>query len=165
MTRNPFGWSLPPGVTDRMIDEAAGAFDDGDEGQDRESYSDEQDRESYCEPEPEAAFWTVAIYDVALAYGGPEEGGWWYERGSRVDHVLEGVNPNDLLTVLTGEGTRLTAEQEAYAFADQLQNLLDATVNAGKRELHSVLSDGRYYARAYPGHPPAGFPATRPHYE
>ncbi len=23
--RNPFGWSLPPGVTDRMIDEAAGS--------------------------------------------------------------------------------------------------------------------------------------------
>ena len=28
MSRSPFGWSLPPGVTDRMIDEAAGAFDD-----------------------------------------------------------------------------------------------------------------------------------------
>jgi hypothetical protein len=25
--RHPFGWSLPPGVTDRMIDEAAGAYD------------------------------------------------------------------------------------------------------------------------------------------
>jgi hypothetical protein len=28
MSRSPLGWSLPPGVTDRMIDEAAGAFDD-----------------------------------------------------------------------------------------------------------------------------------------
>ena len=29
MNRSIFGWSLPPGVTDRMIDEAAG----GDEGE------------------------------------------------------------------------------------------------------------------------------------
>lgn len=37
MTRHPFGWDLPPGVTQRMIDEAAGdgnefmvAVDNGD---------------------------------------------------------------------------------------------------------------------------------------
>lgn len=28
MTRNPFGWDLPPGVTQRHIDEAAGGYDE-----------------------------------------------------------------------------------------------------------------------------------------
>lgn len=28
MSRRTFGWDLPPGVTDRMIDEAAGGDDD-----------------------------------------------------------------------------------------------------------------------------------------
>lgn len=28
MSRNPFGWSLPPGVTDRMIEEAMGGDED-----------------------------------------------------------------------------------------------------------------------------------------
>jgi hypothetical protein len=27
MSRSPFGWDLPPGVTSRMIDEAAGIYD------------------------------------------------------------------------------------------------------------------------------------------
>jgi hypothetical protein len=28
MSRNPFGWDLPPGVTQRMIDDAAGGNDE-----------------------------------------------------------------------------------------------------------------------------------------
>lgn len=121
---------------------------------------------------PAAPFWTVAIYLVDRAYGGPEEGGWWYTCGERVDHALDGINPNDLLTVLTGEGTRFrdtdeesAAKQEARAYAELLQQQLDATVNVGRRDINSVLSTGRYQAIAYNGHPPQHFPATRPHYE
>lgn len=122
--------------------------------------------------EAPAPFWTVAIYLCDKSYGGPEEGGWWYNTGERVDHVLEGVNPNSLLTVFTGEGTvyrdtedQTAAEQEAHAYAALLQTQLDATVNRGRRDISSVLSDGRYHAEAHPGHPPAFYPATRPHYE
>lgn len=128
-----------------------------------------------CEEAERAAkppFWTVAIYLVDLAYGGPEEGGWWYGCGERVDHALEGVNPNSLLTVLTGEGTiykdnedQTAGEQEAHAYAALLQNQLDATVNRGRRDINSVLSEGRYQAIAHPGHPPHHFPERRPHYE
>lgn len=126
-----------------------------------------------CEAEAsKAPFWTVAIYLCDRAYGGPEEGGWWYDCGERVDHVLEGINPNSLLTVFTGEGTvykdtdeQSAGEQEAHAYAALLQAQLDATVNKGRRPISSVLSEGQYFARAYPGHPPTHFPATRPHYE
>lgn len=42
MSRHPFGWSLPPGVTDRMIDEAAGAFDDDFSDMEEEPEEDEE---------------------------------------------------------------------------------------------------------------------------
>jgi hypothetical protein len=119
-----------------------------------------------------APFWTVAIYLCDRMFGGPEEGGWYYDAGHRVDHPLDGVNPNSLLTVFTGEGTvykdteeQTAGEQEAHAYAALLQTQLDATVNFGLCNTNSILSSGRYYARAYPGHPPAHFPQERPYYE
>ena len=35
--------------------------------------------------ERESGWWSVGVYDVGQAYGGPEEGGWWYDTGIRVD--------------------------------------------------------------------------------
>ena len=29
----------------------------------------------------ETAWWSVALYAISRAYGGPEEGGWWYDTG------------------------------------------------------------------------------------
>jgi hypothetical protein len=108
--------------------------------------------------EAPAPFWTVAIYLCDRAYGGAEEGGWWYDYGERIDAALEGVNPNSLLTVFTDE-------DEARSYAETLQLQLDATVNKGRREISSVLSEGRYYAEAHPGHPPHHYPEEVPHYE
>lgn len=33
-------------------------------------------------------YWMVAVYDFWQAYGGPEEGGWWYTEGTLTDHHL-----------------------------------------------------------------------------
>lgn len=33
-----------------------------------------------------AKWWAVAMYEESTAYGGPEEGGWWYAVGELVDH-------------------------------------------------------------------------------
>jgi len=33
-----------------------------------------------------ATFWSVALYGTGRAYGGPEEGGWWYDVGSLIQH-------------------------------------------------------------------------------
>lgn len=42
MSRHPFGWSLPPGVTDRMIDEASpGYWDEPEPDEEREPMSAE----------------------------------------------------------------------------------------------------------------------------
>jgi len=31
-------------------------------------------------------FWSVAVYENNQAYGGPEEGGWWYQEGTITDY-------------------------------------------------------------------------------
>jgi hypothetical protein len=50
MSRSVFGWSLPPGVTDRMIDEAAGGYDE-DESETRDQVS--QDWREFTRDHPE----------------------------------------------------------------------------------------------------------------
>lgn len=34
-----------------------------------------------------AQWWYVAVYETGRAYGGPEEGGWWYSVGWLVEHA------------------------------------------------------------------------------
>ena len=33
-----------------------------------------------------AEWWSVAVYNRGRSYGGPEEGGWWYDTGSLTEH-------------------------------------------------------------------------------
>jgi len=95
--------------------------------------------------------WIVAVYAAELAWGGPEEGGWWYDVGSLVRIVRT-----------------FASEERAYAYARRLNGKLQSRVicpNYGKREKSSVLSDGVYEASVYQDHAPKGYPAERPHYE
>lgn len=95
--------------------------------------------------------WIVAVYDAALAWGGPEEGGWWYDTGSLVRIVK--ITPS---------------EEKAYAYARGLNARLESRKigpNEGKREKSSVLSDGVFEAHVYADNAPDHFPAVRPHYE
>lgn len=109
--------------------------------------------------EPAAApFWTVAIYLIDRYYGGPEEGGWFYTGGDRIDHELDGVSKQCLLMVFT-------EEEAANKACTDLNVALDKTINVGRRDIGSMLSQGRYTAEVYNGHPPKHFPETRPHYE
>lgn len=103
------------------------------------------------------AFWTVTIFMVDRAYGGPEEGGWHFDTGKPIEHIPDGVNPHDLITLFTNE-------DEAISYAATLQLSLDAGPNKGRREISSVLSTGRYAAEVQAGWPKA-YPETRPHYE
>lgn len=36
---------------------------------------------------PDAEWWSVAVYTEDRAYGGPEEGGWYYSVGQLTDHA------------------------------------------------------------------------------
>ena len=109
------------------------------------------------------AFWTVAIYMIDRAYGGREEGGWWYTTGQRIDTPEDGIEAADLLSVFPNSVGN--AEDEACAHCRVLNERLNATANIGRRDIGSVLSRGRYAAGVFPGYAPRGFPERRPHYE
>jgi hypothetical protein len=92
--------------------------------------------------------YTVAFYEIDRAYGGPEEGGWWYDCGS-----------------LKRLARTFKSKAAAQAYASRANNLLTHI----QRDLRSVNSmaygGGRYRARVYEGIPPSYYPQGRPHYE
>ena len=90
-----------------------------------------------------AAGW-LNVYHVGRAYGGPEEGGWYYNHGTLECAI-------DTSGMTEGE-------------ASQLERLLRLSYPKSDIPLDSVLSDGDYYiehdeekGKSYPDH--------RPHYE
>lgn len=90
----------------------------------------------------------VAFYEIDRAYGGPEEGGWWYDCGQlvRVFAVCK-------------------TEKAANAVATRANHLLDR-LQRHKREVGSVIyRGGRHVARVYTNTAPKFYPQERPHYE
>jgi hypothetical protein len=84
---------------------------------------------------------TVMLDD--RAYGGPEEGGWWYDLSYQVEHHYCAT---------------------PTAFIAVMRRMARCYDNEGRREISSVLSDGLYCI--WVGQEiPESFPACRPHYE
>jgi hypothetical protein len=104
-----------------------------------------------------AGFWTVAVYECDRRYGGPEEGGWWFDCGERVAHLMA----DDLAPRV------FTDQDKAYEYATDLQGRLDVRFNndGENRDLNSVNCEGRYCAEVHEGFAPAHYPETRPYYE
>lgn len=91
--------------------------------------------------------YVIAAYEIDLAYGGPEEGGWYYRTG-RLERIL-GVRHN---------------ESDAYALAARLNGWLDK-LQSNKREVSSVLyNGGRYAIEVYENKAPEFYPESRPYY-
>lgn len=89
----------------------------------------------------------IALYEIDRAYGGAEEGGWYFD---------------------TGELVRLLAlaptEARAVALADRANRLLER-LQRHRRRVDSVLYDGgRYTAVVFEWTAPPVFPEVRPHY-
>ena len=101
---------------------------------------------------------SVAVYLTQRLYGGPEEGGWYYDAGELcTDSALTAFG------VTFAEGH----EDRARTMALEVQAHLDRDWNVGDhaREMSSVLSAGRFEARVHDGWPSLAFPAERPRYE
>ncbi len=94
---------------------------------------------------------TVAVFLVDRAYGGPEEGGWWYDTGEPAHEYARFTR-----------GFRNDAPAAAYAA--RLNRVLCDNLNKGRHPISSVLSKGRYRALVCDGNP-RPYPETRPHYE
>jgi hypothetical protein len=93
---------------------------------------------------------TVAICLADRAYGGPEEGGWYYGCG---------IPSDEHANLVQGFITRDAAEQYAY----DLEKTCDA-LNEGKPDINSVLSEGRYVPVVFEGYP-RHWPDRKPTYE
>ncbi len=87
----------------------------------------------------------VNLYLIDRGYGGPEEGGWWYEYG-------EFIEPAALFT----------DEDEALAYARKLND--DNPMNEGRPDISSVNSMGRY-TYLVQDRPGRDYPEARPYYE
>ena len=92
--------------------------------------------------------YVVAVYLCDRDFGGPEEGGWWYDTG-------------DLVRIIR----TFKDEERATAHATRMNSLLNATINKGRRDISSVLSGGKFYAEVHEDIAPQHYPAVRPHYE
>jgi hypothetical protein len=86
----------------------------------------------------------INVYYTDRAYGGPEEGGWWYTWG-KIERSYR--TPAHL-----AEQVRAHLEREV------------AELNEGTPDIHSVLSQGRYvvYVEDHAGE---NFPQHKPYYE
>ena len=90
---------------------------------------------------------TVCLFEYDRAYGGSEEGGWWYETGT--PEVTEHMRV-------------FRVEKDASEYAESLQPVSD-DLNEGRPDVCSVLSRGRYKFPVCEGMPRA-YPETRPSY-
>jgi len=95
--------------------------------------------------------WYVSLYLCNMAFGGSEEGGWWYVVG-------EYINDSDLNKMFTDHESAL-----AYKDSDEVKEVLKI-MNEGGYGISSVLSDGEY-EMCVEDEFPHSFPIERPHYE
>jgi hypothetical protein len=102
-------------------------------------------------------FW-VALYLVDLAYGGAEEGGWWYQTGTLV------VDP-ETYNKIGGAPAAFVERSDAVAYRERLGPNL-ATLNDGRPPIEATNSVGIYELRMTGAQLlPTHFPLRRPHYE
>jgi hypothetical protein len=92
---------------------------------------------------PEVKF--VNVYEMFREYGGPEEGGWWYDRG-------------ELIVVIR------CAANEAADVRDQLRSYFP-TQTGSSRGYCGVTYTGGDYRTEISDTPGQSYPAERPHYE
>ena len=92
----------------------------------------------------------VTLYMTDRAFGGHEEGGWWYDCGYPVVDSLNRC---------------FNSEDEAYAYRDseEVQSIL-AQLNDGRPDINSVICEGVYKVFIDEDKFPAEYPTERPYY-
>jgi hypothetical protein len=87
--------------------------------------------------------WHLAIYETARLYGGPEEGGWYYETGRPIRTVFQ-----------------YTSRRLAQKFAGKL--------NAEFEERNQAPVGRNHYCGLFAkvtNHPPVKYPDKKPHWD
>lgn len=102
-----------------------------------------------------AEFISIALYETHRVYGGPEEGGWWYDAGAASPMTIRNFPPEHW-------GTDDNDAGHAQWYLKYLQRQADEWNEQNRKDRSTEL---RYHATFYvnetaPGH----FPAQRPVY-
>lgn len=119
------------------------------------NYERQCDDEEPCEyHDTRPQFYSSAIYFTDRNFGGPEEGGWWYDAG-------EPVTRDAALAIKT---RFFVTAGEAYGYAQRVLQPICDKKNKGRRPISSMASEGAYAPHVTRGYPSA-FPQHRPHYE
>lgn len=109
--------------------------------------------EDFGDPEPEPKWFFVSLYLLDQAFGGHEEGGWYYTYGIPCQGVA-----------FAKRGKFFTSYDKAREYRNKLQKLCKR-LNKNRRPMSSVLSEGVYGAVIDEEHFPRYFPQQPPHYE
>jgi hypothetical protein len=93
--------------------------------------------------------WVVAVYDMDRHFGGPEEGGWWYDSGQLRRIAFSGLT-----------------EEQAYAKGFRFNHLMGLVQKRRKSRFSMAYAGGELQARIYVDREvPHYFPEERPYYE
>jgi hypothetical protein len=106
-------------------------------------YADEQEIDEH----PYVGPWTVCLFIIDQAYGGHEEGGWWYTYGD---------------PVITTHVQVFSDLDLAKAYRDRLDTVAEE-MNVGRPKISDSNSIGRFSAMVCEGWPKA-FPDRVPRY-
>ncbi len=93
---------------------------------------------------PRRKMWYVNVYEIDRAYGGPEDGDWWYDTGEP-----------------TGQSEAYFTEEYAWHRA----RILDEEFYPNRSKVNSINYSGGSYEVRVQSHPPKAYPETTPHYE
>ena len=107
--------------------------------------------------EPPCLTW-VAVFLVDPSWGGPQDGGWWFDAG-------ELVTDPDIYARLGAYPAAFPTEDAAREQAERMARGLDA-LNEGRPPKHSVFGQGVYEVHALEALVlPRHWPETAPRYE
>lgn len=96
--------------------------------------------------------YTVSVFLIDRMWGGPEEGGWWFDAGyPATDHYRTYTRT-------------FTSRESALQYRESLDHTIIDHANDGRHPISSMASDGEYRVYVCEG-APKPFPESRPHYE
>ena len=110
-------------------------------------------------------------YQIWQCYGGPEEGGWWYEAGTPVQSVFLGYeNADDYIEARDWEDIKDLREKTTINYTEGRQPKAIANGTGGYQfmpgsDIPSTYVRDDDYTSVIEDHYAEDYPAQRPHYE
>lgn len=107
----------------------------------------------------------INVYDVGSAYGGPEEGGWWYDTGEFIKTIGTAATLEEA-RALRNNVAEVMSRSTAYRMGHGEHDGVDANGDADDSFLilGGVWGEGSIEAHVEE-HPGRNYPTERPRYE